>query len=241
VDKYAYAKYPSLTRLNVFGSYTCPELAGQQVTAADFKMTPAQIIQFNHGKQQAWDKGHLSPYALFMWSYKAAKTSNFYVNIAPQDPYTNQVVWNYLEAQIKCFLSDKTGLVITGVSPTALETTKTGFEVPAFFWKLVCFNEGSSTYVVGFIGDNSIINRGSSAEKDQRKASVLQMSSQRQILQRLNNVGTGSRSYAKAYETMWTDAQGGVLQGKLPVGSGSLLNIASCVAAQDLAPNIVVS
>jgi DNA/RNA endonuclease G (NUC1) len=90
IDLTTYAKV--MKRVNGFTVHPCAELNGKQAKNDDFKMTPAQLQQCNpKDASRAWDRGHLAPNALFTFNKKAALTSNFFVNIAPQDPFTNQV------------------------------------------------------------------------------------------------------------------------------------------------------
>ena len=67
--------------------------------------------------------------------YKAAQSSNFFVNIAPQNDYTNQVPWkNIAKGQSFCFLRKKTsGLVLTGLPRLHLPLHS---YLPNTFWLL---------------------------------------------------------------------------------------------------------
>jgi hypothetical protein len=195
----------------------------------------------NDDKRRSWDRGHLSPQHLFRWSYKSAKISNFLINIAPQDYFTNEQPWEVLEAQIKCFLKKREGVVITGISPTKLDNTRYGFEVPSFFWKLVCFHDVKyGMVVVGFIGNNSFIDFGDEAEKVERTASVLKFRSKAEVMSLLNT-NRSSRSYSSVYSTMWNEVHNTTLKGKVPIDAS--FNFEMCHLASDLSmiPDIKVS
>jgi DNA/RNA endonuclease G (NUC1) len=83
-----------LNRLSGFQPYTCIQLNRKQAKRWDFEMTEEQKQKMNKTcvKQKAWDRGHLSSQHFFRWSYKSAKTSNFFINYAPQDPWYDAVL-----------------------------------------------------------------------------------------------------------------------------------------------------
>jgi DNA/RNA endonuclease G (NUC1) len=222
-----------LNRTDWFEPYTCLELARKQANDKDFEMTRAQIQRMVKLKQKSWDRGHLSSQHFFRWSYKSARTSNFYVNIAPQDGFSNQNPWKVLEDQIKCFLKKRNGVVITGVSPTTIDITDSGLEVPSFFWKLVCFNDIKyGKVVVGFIGDNSLTNRANLTQKTQKISSTLQFRSQSDIMGLLN-VNRSPRSYASVYSTMWADVHKSLLLKANFKNNAASFDISSCRFAND--------
>lgn len=173
------------TRKESFTKHPCTQLANDQPNKpTDFQMTPAQMLK--SGTKTAWDRGHLTPYQAQSFSYKSGITSNLFVNVAPQDPYTNQAPWKSVEGFVYCMLKGlhNTGIVITGVCDSSSETTVSGLDVPTCFWKLVCYNDPTDeTVVIGFIAENSIVNSVDENGKEARTDATKKFRSQREVIQ----------------------------------------------------------
>jgi hypothetical protein len=186
-------------RVDTFRVYDCNSIADKQTLCNNsYKMTPDQ--EKLSGKT-AFDRGHLTPANPFRFSEEAVRDTFYCVNIAPQDPYTNQGPWSTVEDKAhsylgnnKCFegslnknvlIGSKAGYVITGLcdlddrySPTA-----EGYIIPACFWKLICYKDDSgSTQVVGFIGNNTLLGANDAKGKEERKLSTTMPQSQQDIM-----------------------------------------------------------
>lgn len=129
-----------------FLQHPCKELNNKQTSSSYYT---------NSG----FDRGHLTPFNLMRFAKKAARSSNLLVNIAPQDPYTNRAPWKELEGKVGKFLANYFGVVVTGVCNELNKHEKIdNLNIPACFWKLVCFKEGTKTNVFGFMHENSLVN-----------------------------------------------------------------------------------
>ncbi len=117
----------------------------------------------------------------------AQKSTNLYINAAPQDAFTNGGSWaSCVERKVYDLLSSRHGIVITGVCNnirTTNEKSKQPFEVPECFWKLVCFKENHQTIVFGYYAENTYVGTNFKL-KEQRKNSVCQVRSQREIIEK---------------------------------------------------------
>ncbi|XP_053207036.1 uncharacterized protein LOC128391212, partial [Panonychus citri] len=136
--------------------YPCTALATKQADDGDYSGTN-------------WQKGHLTPANVALWSPRAAQSTNLYLNEAPADRTTNVGSWRDLEAHVRCFAGRKRILVATGVCDASIGKSKSlgGVDVPSCFWKLLCYeDESDNTVVVGFKSDNSQISTGDAGKKD---------------------------------------------------------------------------
>uniref|UniRef100_T1KLX8 Chitinase n=1 Tax=Tetranychus urticae TaxID=32264 RepID=T1KLX8_TETUR len=143
----SYNEFFFKSRENRFKKYPCPSLVAYQANDLDYK-------------DSGWHKGHLTPANIARWSHKATLSSNLYINAAPQDGRTNSGLWTQLEAHVQCFGKRKRIIVATGICHSSIGKTNTGgIDVPACFWKMLCYKDESSTeVVVGFIAENSKLN-----------------------------------------------------------------------------------
>lgn len=55
----------------------------------------------------AWDRGHLTPVNPMRFSEDAQDRTFYCVNIAPQDPYTNQNPWATVESRTLTYLGNQ--------------------------------------------------------------------------------------------------------------------------------------
>uniref|UniRef100_A0A8D8U6W9 Chitinase A1 n=1 Tax=Cacopsylla melanoneura TaxID=428564 RepID=A0A8D8U6W9_9HEMI len=128
-----------------FLQYPCTALKGHQANDDDYTNT-------------GYDRGHLTPANVARWSPKAKKVINLFINIAPQDHWTNIYPWRMLEAHVECFSKKHSSLVATGTClDGATDKTKTGgVIVPKCFWKMICYkDEKGKEQVVGFVHKNT--------------------------------------------------------------------------------------
>jgi DNA/RNA endonuclease G (NUC1) len=144
---------------NSFTQHPCKELANKQTSDGAYT---------NSG----FDRGHLTPLNTNRFSWKAARSSNLLVNIAPQDRITNQQYWKDLELKLAKFLSESHAIVITGVCNN--DVSRLGnLNVPSCFWKLVCYKRSSKAVVFGFMHNNTLTK--TEEEKRIRKNEVDQL------------------------------------------------------------------
>ena len=136
---------------------------------------------------KGYQTGHLTPYKAMSISKFAQKSTNLYINAAPQDAFTNVGSWSScVERKVYDLLSTRHGIVITGVCNnirTTSEMSKQPFEVPECFWKLICFKENQQTIVFGYYAENTPVGK-TQGLKEQRKNSVCQVRSQREIIEK---------------------------------------------------------
>jgi len=171
-----------------FGPLPCPQLpvpTSQQNCTGGFSMTATQ--QTKSGRF-TWDRGHMTPANPMRFSDEALDKTFFCVNIAPQDSYTNQNPWREIEVGSENKLKATTGIIMTGLcsANNDLDGTKTyrGFTIPQCFWKLVCYKDKTTgvTKVVGFVGDNTLVNFSDTVARAARDASTKLPRSQQEIL-----------------------------------------------------------
>lgn len=213
-------------RKESFTKHPCTELANNQPNGAtDFEMTADQ--RKKSGTKTAWDRGHLTPHQAQSFSYKSAISSNMFVNVAPQDPYTNQGPWKSVEGFVYCMLKglENTGIVITGVCDSSTAKTSSQLEVPDCFWKLVCYRDpDDETVVIGFLAENSIISFSEEKSKEARTNATKKFRSQREIIE-VSKVNT---------VTSWATAAKYIFQGRMTTGIFNPPNPVKCAAAMNL-------
>ena len=164
-------------RAKDFYQHPCPQLKNDQATKPQYT-------------RSGWDRGHLSPSDAHRYSTKASKSSNFLINVAPQDPWTNQVAWALIEAHVLCHNNKyQASLVVTGVCPDSREKTKSinGLQVPSCFWKMICYVRNGRTHVVGFLAENKKIDRSKQKLIDEAKKKLFKPVSQATIRDRLKS------------------------------------------------------
>jgi len=184
----------AVDRKDSFKILQCPQLAESQTAChKTFKMTPAQASKSGY---TAWDRGHLVPVNPNRFHEEAMSTTFYCVNIAPQEPYTNQVSWRTIEDRSLAYFKTFSGLIITGTCPNNVQDGDTveGYLIPACFWKLICYKEnGTGAHrVVGFFGNNTLISP-TTIDRAARTADVTKPRSQGEMLDLI-----GSESYVKA-------------------------------------------
>ncbi|CAF0732900.1 unnamed protein product [Brachionus calyciflorus] len=126
-------------KLREFEFNNCPytNLERSQLKASDFN---------------GYHRGHLVPFSITTYSKKAAKSSFWYTNAAPQNSTINSGKWMQLERENLNFgeKTQKNILIITGICPRFYRTN-----IPECFWKLICFNLDNREYVIGFYHTNT--------------------------------------------------------------------------------------
>jgi len=172
-----------------FGPLDCPLLAMptyQQNCTGGFSMTAAQKVTAD--PRYTWDRGHLTPVNPMRFSEDAMNKTFSCVNIAPQDSWTNQIPWMTIEVKTEIKLRDTNGYVMTGLCSANNSvngaTTYKGYIIPKCFWKLACYKDKvtAEPKVVGFLGDNTIVNFNDLAAQSLRNQTTFLPRSQQEIL-----------------------------------------------------------
>jgi DNA/RNA endonuclease G (NUC1) len=157
MPQYSIAHYDELnnianferSQLDGFVHHPCSELKNKVTSSEDYV-------------KSGYDQGHLTPLTIMKFSWKAARSSNLLINIAPQNHYINTVNWKNIELKLESFLENKQAIVITGVCFNyyiyQFETKKKqkSINVPNCYWKLVCYRQKSETIVFGFWHNNNL-------------------------------------------------------------------------------------
>jgi DNA/RNA endonuclease G (NUC1) len=170
-------KLTKVRRERNFFRHPCPQLKNDQGMKAQYSGS-------------GWDRGHLSPSDAHRYSVKASKSSNLLINVAPQDPWTNQVVWAIVEAHVLCHNNKyPASLVVTGVCPNSIGKTRAinGLDVPSCFWKMICYMRYGKTYVIGFLAENKKIARSDQKLTNETKFKIFKPVSQATIRDRLKS------------------------------------------------------
>ncbi len=94
---------PRVPRHRSYLKHHCTELSSDQPNTNSYVF-----------KGQTWDKGHLTPSEVIRWSHKASQSVNLFVNLAPQDPVTNQRIWRDVERNAFCTAKKFQSIVVTG-------------------------------------------------------------------------------------------------------------------------------
>ncbi|KAI5695562.1 hypothetical protein M8J75_000247 [Diaphorina citri] len=180
IKKYGFGKYKSMSynqfkdyeRSGSFYQHECTHLVGHQGKDADYLAT-------------GYDRGHLTPANVALWSPKARKAVNMHINVAPQDASTNRGPWSQLERHTECNSKDRATLVVTGVSLNGVNLRShgtTGLLVPKYYWKMLCYkDERGREQVVGFISENSLL-PNSKPQLKARRDELYKPRSQQEVL-----------------------------------------------------------
>jgi len=156
MPQYSIAHYDELnnianferSQLEGFVQHPCSELKNKITTSDDYV-------------KSGYDQGHLTPLTIMRFSWKATRSSNLLINIAPQNHYINTVNWKNIELKLETFLESKQAIVITGVCSKyyihQFERNKAqkSINVPNCYWKLVCYKQKNETIVFGFWHNNN--------------------------------------------------------------------------------------
>lgn len=135
----------------------------EQLTSNDYK-------QFNKIKAATIDKGHMTKREDVQWdssgdeeeAQKAAESTFFYPNAAPQHGSLNKGPWKHLENSViikgrvpePAKVSVFTGPVLDKLDPEFKETLHDGstFKIPVLFWKVIYYlKEDDKLYKAGFL------------------------------------------------------------------------------------------
>lgn len=119
------------------------------------ELTRSQANQ-NMYRNSGWNAGHLTPARNIRWSLKASRSVNLFVNLAPQDPITNQQVWETLESQASCSGKKLRSIIATGTCKSEIDKMNS-VSVPKCFWKMLCYVKDGDHHVVGFLADNRYV------------------------------------------------------------------------------------
>lgn len=187
-------------RVDNFRKHSCTAIQDKQTSCSStYKMTPAQAALTG---RTAFDRGHLTPVNPMRFSESAVDHTFYCINIAPQEPYTNQGPWAQVEALVHAKLDDTTpGYVMTGVcdNDSSDGVTLDGWRVPDCFWKLVCYKDsGNVARVVGFIGENQLFHKDNTVKKAERSYETTKPRSQSAILARMNRASLIQDAWRKA-------------------------------------------
>ena len=166
-------KVPEGKRKSNYPHHPCLELKNHQAGSAAYR-------------HSGYDHGHLTPSEILSYSSDASHHSNLRINLAPQDPITNKIPWRIIEAHIRCHNNKyPASLVVTGICPKSRGKTKAvgGVDIPACFWKMICYNRNGKTHVVGFVSDNRKLQKGDKS----KIAQILKPVSQHEILKHLES------------------------------------------------------
>jgi DNA/RNA endonuclease G (NUC1) len=154
----------NLGRLDPFYDYNCDRLKGLVLKYSDYTNT-------------GWSRGHLSPQMAFRYSEEARAASNYLINIAPQDLYSNTVPWSQIEQKLHKFLYGKKGLVITGtcydITQSRSRLTRS-LPITDCYWKIVCTKDNSNQVTAAAFYHRNIMT-STDAEKAERQAETYQV------------------------------------------------------------------
>jgi len=212
----------NVNRGDAFRKYPCTAIQDKQTACSNtFKMTPAQAAFTG---RTAFDRGHLTPAEPAKFSASAMDNTFYCVNIAPQEPHTNQQPWRTIESRTLQKFASTPGYVITGVCDrdSVDGVTLDGWRVPDCFWKLSCYKDSAGVArVVGFIGENSLFHKDDAAAKAERTSSTTKPRSQSEILARMTR--------PNLIEAAWRGAEQYLLENR---GSNNLPTPTQCINAK---------
>ena len=128
-------------------SLPCPQLKEHQMSHLSYKSSN-------------YTKGYLTSPLGFRYSQAAIDSVNYFVNVAPQDPFTKFGPWFVLETKLQAQLKKKPGFVISGICPQTQpfsHSDKSSILVPKCFWKIVCMKKKTGNVTAAaFYHENSI-------------------------------------------------------------------------------------
>lgn len=165
---------PVIKRFKPFYKHPCLN-DKQQATSADYA-------------KSGWDQGHLTPANVMLFTRKASMSSNLFINVAPQDPFTNKGYWKVIEGHVACFSKRVSSIVVTGVCPGSIGKSNNRLDIPSCFWKMICYKDSSKgkTFVVGFLVDNTKIGSNKNA-REKRRSQLKKLVSQSAIKAKLSS------------------------------------------------------
>jgi len=216
----------TFSRDEVFRPLDCAPVRSHEMNCSNtYKFSPTQKVRSGYA---AFDRGHLVPANPNRFSTDALDNTFYCINMAPQDPYVNREPWQFVERLALEFFRKFPGFVITGLcdAESIDGPTKEGYANPACYWKLICYKENGTgdTRVVGFIGNNSLVNMNDLDSQSKRWADVTQPKSQSDI-----ELVTRPNYIAKAWRDAATDLVSGRNEGNAP-------DPESCIAAKTITP-----
>jgi len=183
-----------------------------------------------------WDRGHMTPANPMRFSDDALNKTFYCVNIAPQDSWTNQNAWKDIELFTENKLKVSNGYVMTGLcsADNVLDgpTTYKGYIIPQCYWKLACYKDQVTQVptVVGYIGDNTIVNFSDLVAQADRNATTGTPRSQSEILALLKDPSVVTQG--------WKDAVTTLLPGR-QVSPSALPTAEQCIAATTISTETI--
>ena len=112
-------------------------------------------------KKSGWDKGHLAPAKDFSFEVTAARSTFFYSNISPQNPYFNRNgAWKKLEDKVR-EISGQSAEPIQIISGPIIAQNKHIKEdsnapaIPDYFFKIIIKKQGAKCTYSSFVFSNS--------------------------------------------------------------------------------------
>jgi len=189
-------------------------------------MTTAQKTKAT--PRYTWDRGHMTPANPMRFSDDALNKTFYCVNIAPQDSWTNQNAWKDIELFTENKLKVTNGYVMTGLcsADNMIDgpTTYKGYIIPQCYWKLSCYKDQVTQVptVVGYIGDNTIVNFADTVAQADRTVTTGTPRSQSEILALLKDPSVVAQG--------WKDAVTSLLPGR-QVSPTALPTAEECIAA----------
>jgi len=216
---------------------TCPSLkvpTNQFNCTGGISMNDAQKLKAS--PRYTWDRGHLTPANPMRFSEDALNKTFVCVNLAPQDSWTNQNSWMNIEVFTENKLKETNGYVMTGLcsqnNTIDGPVTYKGYIIPQCYWKLACYKDKTSKVakVVGYIGENTLVNFSDSVAQAARNTATFTPRSQSEILALLTKPELVAQG--------WTEAEANLLPGR-QVAPTDIPTATECIAATTIAPDTI--
>jgi len=145
--------------------------------------------EFYEGRNDIFDKGHLTKYEDVMWGTNSASelkklgdiTFRF-PNCVPQHQTFNRGMWSSLEKYILDQETDKlnlriclfTGPLLQQSDPVLIEKINgKSYKVPVLFWKVIIYSQNNKLYGVGFIMSQKTLVKQSGLVKSNRVMEII--------------------------------------------------------------------
>ncbi|MGC3944717.1 MAG: DNA/RNA non-specific endonuclease [Chryseolinea sp.] len=145
--------------------------------------------EFYEGKNDIFDKGHLTKYEDVMWGTnstselkKLGDITFRFPNCVPQHQTFNRGMWSSLEKYILDQEADKlnlriclfTGPLLQQSDPVLIEKVNgKSYKVPVLFWKVVIYSQSNKLYGVAFIMSQKTLVKQSGLVKSNRVMEII--------------------------------------------------------------------
>lgn len=145
--------------------------------------------EFYEGRNDIFDKGHLTKYEDVMWGTNNAAeleelgdTTFRFTNCVPQHKTFNRGMWSSLEKYILDKETDLlnlrialfTGPLLQQSDPALIEKVNgKSYKVPVHFWKVVIYSQNNKLYGVGFIMSQKTLVKQSGLVKSNRMMEIM--------------------------------------------------------------------